>query len=300
MSPSTAPRRLTRRQVIGAAGGTVAALGAAGVGVERGLLPGRQRVGSLLGADGDPVPMPTDPAGGVVEGAPFASRWRPGTPEPWAWSTPPGLSPTGLPVVVVLHGWGDDHRFCFDRLGMHRFQARVVAEGHQPFVLASLDGERNFWHPHHSGPDWARLVAEGLLGELGRLGADTTRLGFVGWSMGGYGALRLAADELHGRVRAVGTMSTALYQRLADCPHEGAFDDEADFRANRLVDRLDRLRGLPVHVACGVNDRYLRINQWLAGQLDPGTQVMWRRGNHTPDLWRLAAPVQLRFVADHL
>ena len=76
--------------------------------------------------------------------------------------------------------------------------------------------------------------------------------------------------------------------------------DEADFRANRLVDRLDRLRGLPVHVACGVNDRYLRINQWLAGQLDPGTQVMWRRGNHTPDLWRLAAPVQLRFVADHL
>ncbi len=275
-------------------------LGALGYGIESDVLPGKRRIGGVIGLDGDPEPMPTDPAGEVVVPAPFTSPFRPGTPEPWAYSLPPGQSITGLPVIIVLHGWGDDHRFCFDKLGMQHYQARVVAEGHQPFALASLDGEHNFWHPHPTGPNWARLVSDGLVGELAKAGADTSRIGFVGWSMGGYGALRLAAEEMHGRVKAVGAMSVALYRSLADCPHEGAFDNEADYQANKLIDRLDRLDGLPVHLACGVNDKYIEIDQWLAGQLSPTPQTMWRKGDHAPDFWRLAAPVQLRFVADHL
>ena len=45
------------------------------------------------------------------------------------------------------------------------------------------------------------------------------------------------------------------------------------------TDRLDRLDGLPVHLACGVNDKYIEIDQWLAGQLSPTPQTMWAIGS---------------------
>ncbi|MFZ2260670.1 MAG: alpha/beta hydrolase-fold protein [Luteococcus japonicus] len=291
---------ITRRQALGlGAAGT--AVGGAGVatGVWTRKLPGRTRVGYWLGLGGDPEPMPTDPAGAVRQ-ATFSSDARPGVLEKWALALPPGVEAEGLPVVIVLHGWGDDHRFCFDELGLHHYQARLVAEGCQPFALVSLDGDHSYWHRRADGVDWARLVSEGLVQELAKLGLDISRLGLIGWSMGGYGALRLAAEELHGKVRAVASMSTAIYPDWEHCPQGDAFDSPADFEANGLVNRLDRLDGLPIHLSCGVNDFYIDMSKRMAEELSPAPQTMWRRGDHSANFWRRSAPVQLRFLADHL
>ena len=37
------------------------------------------------------------------------------------------------------------------------------------------------------------MVLDELLPMLGSMGLDTSRVGFMGWSMGGYGAMRLGA-----------------------------------------------------------------------------------------------------------
>lgn len=267
-------------------------------GIATDRLPGRVQLGYKLQLDGGEVPLPTGPAGELTTDS-FTSTFRPGAPEPYALSLPPGHRAEGLPVVVVLHGWGDDHRFCFDQVGMGVAQARMVADGATPFALVSLDGDHSYWHRRADGVDWARLVSDGLLDELDRLGLDTSRLGLLGWSMGGYGALRLAAEELHGRVRAVGSMATAIYPDWAHAPQGDAFDDEADYAANNLNDKLDRIRGLPVHLACGLNDHYIHVNRWLADEL-PATQTMFQLGDHTVRFWRKASPAQLRFIADRL
>lgn len=291
---------ISRRQLLGLGAGA-AVLGGAGLaaGVATDRLPGRVKIGYKLQLDGSPVARPEGPAGPVTSHT-FSSEHRPGVDEPWALSLPPDTPAKGLPVVVVLHGWGDDHAFCFDQIGMGVLQARVVADGGQPFALASLDGEESYWHRRANGVDWARLVSEGLLGELDTMGLDTSRLGLIGWSMGGYGALRLAAEELHGKVKAVASMATAIYPAWGQSPHATAFDDEADYNRNNLNDKIPQLAGLPVHLACGMNDHYIRINRWLAEQLDPEPQTMFQLGDHTANFWRKAAGPQLRFLADRL
>ncbi|GAA1388515.1 hypothetical protein [Luteococcus peritonei] len=290
---------ISRRQLLGLGAGACLAGGAGvGYGIVTDRLPGRVEIGYKLQLDGGEVPRPEGPTGRMVTGS-FRSEHRPGVPEPYAVSLPPGHEAKGLPVVVVLHGWGDDHRFCFEQVGMDVMQAAMVADGAQPYALASLDGEHSYWHRRADGVDWARLVSEGLLGELGRLGLDTARLGLIGWSMGGYGALRLAAEELHGAVRAVGSMATAIYADWDDAPQKYAFDDEADYAANNLNDKLDRLQGLPVHLACGINDHYITRSRWLADQIHP-EQTMFQLGDHTVRFWRKASPDQLRFIADRL
>ncbi|WP_460704514.1 hypothetical protein [Luteococcus sediminum] len=60
----------------------------------------------------------------------------------------------------------------------------------------------------------------------------------MGWSMGGYGALRLAAEELRGKAKAVASMATAFYEDFEHCPHPDAFDDEADYETNTLSGRI--------------------------------------------------------------
>lgn len=297
-------RRISRRALLGA--GTVAAAGtgALGYGVWSWRLPGRLWLGYRLQLDGSPEPVPTDPAGPVHE-ASFESSFRPGTPEPWAWAAPltatgEEMSPKGLPVVIVLHGWSDDHRAAFDQLAAHRYAARLANEGSQPMVVASLDGGLSYWHKR-SDAEWARLVSDGLVPELERLGCDTSRIALMGWSMGGYGVLRLAAEELRGKVRAVASMSTAIYSHWTTGLQGSAFEDEADYAANNLNDKVGQLQGLPTHLACGVNDPYIPMSKWLADQLDPATtQTMWRRGDHSFNFWRHAAPVQLKFIADRI
>jgi hypothetical protein len=58
-----------------------------------------------------------------------------------------------------------------------------------PFVIAAADGGRGYWHPH-DGDDAGAMVLDEFLPLFQEQGREwTSRVGWLGWSMGGYGAL---------------------------------------------------------------------------------------------------------------
>lgn len=122
------------------------------------------------------------------------------------------------------------------------------------------------------------LVRE-FLPLLARRGLPTERIGLTGVSMGGYGALWLAAHLGPARVAGVATMSAALRHRYVDTS-TGAFDDAQDFARNTIFARVDRLQQIPLWLACGTFDRFYQGNRDLAARL-PLARTAFGPGGHT-------------------
>lgn len=119
----------------------------------------------------------------------------------WRLAVPEGRAPRGL--VVVLHGRGGDADSAFE-LGY-----AVAATG---LGLVSVDGGNGYRHARRDGTDSGAMVREELIPlALSRCGLPvTTRVGLLGWSMGGFGALLLAGDLGPSRVSGVVAASAAL------------------------------------------------------------------------------------------
>ena len=100
--------------------------------------------------------------------------------------------------MVCLHGLGGDHTTPVAQLGIDRFLAAAVADGVPRFAVATVDGGTTYWHPRPTGEDAGAMVLDELLPMLRAQGLRTHRLAFQGWSMGGYGALRLAGSSALG------------------------------------------------------------------------------------------------------
>ena len=133
----------------------------------------------------------------------FVSRARGGVPTTWSLLRPAD-APEDLPVVVALHGLGQDHR-----LPAAIGAAGALTAAGTPFALVAPDGGRSYWHPHH-GEDAGTMVTDELLPRLADHGLRTDRIGLIGWSMGGYGVLRLAGLLGPSRVAGVVAASPAL------------------------------------------------------------------------------------------
>ena len=273
-------RTLSRRQVVaaGALGAVAAAAGAAGL-VQAEVLPGRYRVGRLLGACDVGEPPPVTVAPGPLRFASFPSRRR-GRSVGYGVAWPPGTGPGDrLPVCLLLHAAGGNERTPFERLRLHHHLAQAVAAGRaRPFALASADGRGARWRPA-GGDDPLGMLLEELLPLLSGLGLRTgpAQVGVLGWSMGGAGALRLA-EASPDRLAAVAATSPAV---AADGPE---------------VAGTGRLAGLAVRVDCGANDPFAAATRALAGRL-PGAQVAVAKGCHDGVFWQHLAPGQLRFLA---
>jgi S-formylglutathione hydrolase FrmB len=218
---------------------------------------------------------------------------------------PPAGGPGGaLPVALALHGQGADAGV-LAALELPGFLADAVGAGSAPFALAAADGGSGYWHRRRDGEDAQAMLLEeflpllhGLAGPGGRrleAGAGD-RIGLLGWSAGGYGALLLAQRLGAARVGAVAAVSPALWLRAADAA-DGAFDDAADFAAHDVFAGRDRLAGVPVRVDCGWGDPFLATAQEFAAGLAPPPQGGWGFGGHDDAYWRRTAGDQLRFIA---
>ena len=98
----------------------------------------------------------------------------------------------GLPVVVVLHG-ASATAADFQPYGLGRFLTAAVEDGAPPFVPAGADGGVLRWEPDPSSDDdQQRLIIDEMPQWLADRGFDADARPLWGWSMGGYGCLRLA------------------------------------------------------------------------------------------------------------
>jgi dienelactone hydrolase len=249
-----------------------------------------------LGPQGAPGDVPDVDPGRVVSGS-FESRARLGARCGWSIGYPPGDAKR-LSVVVVLHGRGVGHREAFqdDYLALGRFLAQAVGDGAPPFAYASVDGGDTYWHRRASGEDAAAMVADEFLPLLADRGLDVSRVGLLGWSMGGYGSLRLAARLGPGRVAAVAAESPALWRRYPDSA-PGAFDDEADFTRNAVLGRQRDLAGIPVRIDCGQSDPFYAVSRRYVRGFPRPPGGGFQPGGHNPGYWRRMAPEQTRFLA---
>lgn len=293
---------LSRRAVLRMGAG--AAAGAAGA-YALGLLPEASQTTagpsvSMTGA-GTPLapqlpPAPLEPAATVaptmVTGS-FVSAARGGVTTNWAIARPPGQT-AALRPVIALHGKGGDAASVMAG-GVEQGLAQAVDAGLPPFAVVSVDGGGSYWHARTSGEDSGAMVLNELLGVLAEQGLDTSRVGFLGWSMGGYGALLLGARLGAARTAAICAVSPALWLSSgATAP--GAFDGAEDFAANTVFG-LPELGAIPIRIDCGDSDPFYSATQEFIAQLPNPPAGGFSPGGHDGSFWSAQLPGELTWMA---
>src|SRR5262249_39268999 len=125
------------------------------------------------------------------------------------------------------------------------------------------------------------MILHEVLLRAAATGLATSRIGIVGESMGGYGALllaeriaaatgttpplvtsaaarRSAPANAVPAVAAVAAMSPAIFATYANArsADRGAFDSQADFASNDVFAGIGALQHVPTWLACGADDPF--------------------------------------------
>ena len=141
------------------------------------------------------------------------------------------------------------------------------------------------------------MVTDELLPLVAERGLDVTSVGLIGWSMGGYGALRLAGLLGPHRVGAVVASSPALWQDGGDASASG-FADAAEYEEFSVLGHQDDLAGIRVRVDIGTGDPFYRAVQDYVQSFPDDARVVstFGSGAHDTAYWRRMLPAQLRFL----
>jgi hypothetical protein len=299
--------RWTRRRLLtlGLGGAAVLVVGGA-TGVEliaHGVLPGKATMDKLDGACAVAFPAPSyAPLGPSMSGT-FASRAR-NRPVGYTIAYPPGHGPgSPLPLIVMLHGFKADHTTAL--VGMSPAQAvalRVDGRPIAPMALVTVDGGGGYWHPH-PGDDPMGMIVDELIPLCQRLGLGVgpQRIGAMGISMGGYGAL-LLAEAYRDRFAAAAAISPAVWSgyHQADSANGGAFSSAESFRVNDVILGAGKLKGRPVRIASGIDDPFHPGVVALARVVPTTTSVVISAGCHTGSFFASQQPPSLAFLGRHL
>lgn len=260
-------------------------------------------IGRCYGALVDPLepqaaPAPFEPptAGSSlptrISGS-FISAARGGIKTNWVISMPPGQSGQLRPVIA-LHGKDGNAGMMLD-LGVEQGLARLVKEGKPAFAVVGVDGGNTYWHRRSSGGDSGAMVLDELLPMLTSMGMDTSRVGFLGWSMGGYGALLLGARLGPARTAGICAISPALFTSFTGST-PGAFDSYDDYVQHSVLG-LPALNSIPLRVDCGTSDRFYFATRQFVNQLHQPPAGSFSPGGHDASYWREQLPGELAWMA---
>jgi pimeloyl-ACP methyl ester carboxylesterase len=256
-----------------------------------GAAAGALGVCSLLGAR--PARATPPQAASTMTTGSFASAARGGITTNWAIARPPGQT-EALRPLIALHGKGSDASTVMAG-GVEQGLAEAVAAGLPPFAVVAVDGGGSYWHRRASGEDSGAMVTDELLPLLADQGLDTSRVAFIGWSMGGYGALLLGGRLGPRRTAAICAVSPALWLSPgATAP--GAFDGADDFAANSVFG-MPALAAIPIRVDCGNSDPFYSATQAFIGQLPNSPAGGFSPGGHDGVYWSSQLPAELTWVA---
>lgn len=247
-----------------------------------------------LGAVHRPTPAAADPTAAptMVTGT-FVSAARGGIPTNWAIARPPGQTQPLRPVIA-LHGKGSSAASVMAG-GVESGLAQAVRAGLPPFAVVAVDGGGSYWHRRASGEDSGAMVTEELIPMLGEQGLDTSRLGFIGWSMGGYGALLLGARLGPARTAAICAVSPALWTS-AGAAAPGAFDGPDDFAANSVFG-LPALASIPIRIDCGDSDPFYAATKAFIASLPTPPAGGFSPGGHDGAYWSSQLPGEIAWLA---
>jgi pimeloyl-ACP methyl ester carboxylesterase len=298
---------LTRRRVLalglgGAA--TVAAAGAAGFElVSHGVLPGKTALAEYDGACSVTSPrLDYAPPGPSFSGSFFSAARR--RTVGYTIAYPPGHGPGDeLPLVVALHGYGGNHAHTL--FGMSPAQAVALKVGGRllaPMAMVTVDGGGGYWNPHPGDNPMAMVVGELIPFCRQRgLGLAPRRIGVMGISMGGYGAL-LFAEKYPQLFAVAAAISPAIWTSYgqARAANPRAYASARAFASADAVTHARALAGLPVRVASGYDDPFYPGVQALARVLPRGAVLDFAPGCHSGPFFVQQEPPSLEFVSRRL
>ncbi|MDY6995965.1 MAG: alpha/beta hydrolase [Actinomycetota bacterium] len=258
---------------------------------------GAHSIGTALGAApvtaAPPAPQAPPHEAQTYQTGSFASAARGGAPTTWIIARPPGQT-APLRPVILLHG-KDSNAHTVMSMGAERFLADAVAAGVPPFALAAVDGGNGYWHRRASGDDSGAMVLDEFIPLLAEQGLDTSRVGFLGWSMGGYGALLLGSRLGAGRTAAICAVSPALWTS-SGAAAPGAFDGAEDYAANSVWG-LAALNGIPLRVDCGYDDPFYAATRQFVAQLPTAPAGGFGPGGHNAAYWSSQLTPELLWAA---
>ena len=267
---------MTRRRLLTGLVGLGGVAAAGGVGYA--LAPPRLKARLGLG----PEPFVPDAPVGQVRLESVTSQAR-GRDVQLFTAVPDGYGDgAGLPAVVVLHG-ASATAADYPAYGLARFLTAAVAAGAEPFVLAGADGGVLRWEPDPTSDDDPQaMVVDEMPRWLEDRGFDGERRALWGWSMGGYGSLRIA--ELQPEwARAVAAFSPAI--------------DSSD----AVISDAPALVGLPIGLWCGTEDSfYGPAQEFVAALPQPPEITSFSEGGHSRYYWNDQTLDAFGFLAKHL
>jgi S-formylglutathione hydrolase FrmB len=293
---------LSRRAVLSL--GASAAVGAAGAFALDNLLHARTSRSIPVSRASTQVPLapqptaplepapPADPAPTMTTGS-FVSAARGGISTNWAIARPPGQT-KALRPVIALHGKGSDAATVMAG-GVEQGLAQAVNAGLPPFAVVAVDGGGGYWHKRSSGEDPGAMVLNELIPMLDGQRLDTSRVAFLGWSMGGYGALLLGGRLGPARTAAICAVSPALWMS-SGAAAPGAFDGPDDFAANSVFG-MAALASIPIRIDCGDSDPFYDATKQFIAQLPNPPAGGFSPGGHNPAFWSSQLPAELTWMA---
>ena len=232
------------------------------------------------------------PAPTYVDGS-FVSAARGGVSTNWAIARPPGQT-APLRPIIALHGKGQDAAGVMAG-GVENGLAQAVDAGIPPIAVVAVDGGGSYWHQRASGEDSGAMVLNELIPMLSEQGLDTSRVAFMGWSMGGYGALLLGARLGPARTAAITAVSPALWTSSgATAP--GAFDGADDYEANSVWG-LPALNSIPIRIDCGDSDPFYSATKQFTAQLANPPSGGFSPGGHDGAFWSSQLPAEVAWMA---
>jgi enterochelin esterase-like enzyme len=295
-----------RRVLTGVLGGLagLAVAGAAGFElVEHGVLPGKQELDQLDGACSVAAPPLRFRPPGPSRSGTFYSRAR-RRPVGYTVAWPPGHHPgDALPLVVMLHGFGADHTNALTSMSPAQAVALEVDGALlPPLAMVTVDGGGGYWNPHPHDDPMQMVVGELVpMCQALNLGRAPQRIGTMGISMGGYGAL-LLAEKYPGLFAAVAAISPAIWTKYAQASaaNAGAYASPADFASDDAVTHAGSLADTPVRVASGLDDPFHAGVVALAAALPESAVLDFTQGCHTGSFFTAQEPPSLAFLGAHL